>query len=184
MLARCFTIDSRITAWSGGTMIMTHPSDRQGRDTSPSRSHSHRRGCCSDSRRWPGRPPAGVACTACTPPVVLPAVGDTLGLSINTTWSAQWPHSSPRLSTNNATAIRAMGRPSAGRRSERAETDMTRETGLHLVSLGFRVCGSLPVPRLSPTHWCLRHARTLRDLGACGSNVKEGSGLDRSLVGR
>ena len=29
---------------------------------------------------------------------------------------------------------------------------MTRETGLHLVSLGFRVCGSLPVPRLSPTH--------------------------------
>ena len=104
MLARCFTIDSRITAWSGGTMIMTHPGVRQGRDTSPSRSHSHRRGCCSDSRRWPGRPPAGVACTACPPPVVLPAVGDTLGLSINTTWSAQWPHSSPRLSTSNAAA--------------------------------------------------------------------------------
>ena len=180
MLARCFTIDSRITAWSGGTMIMTHPGVRQGRDTSPSRSHSHRRGCCSDSRRWlSGRQQASLAPPA---PLRLCCPQSETHLGCRSTPPGALSGRTARRGSQPATPphIRAMGRSV----DPRGQTHMTRETGLHLVSLGFRVCGSLPVPRLSPTHWCLRHARTLRDLGACGSNVKEGSGLDRSLVGR
>ena len=61
---------------------------------------------------------------------------------------------------------------------------MTRETGLHLVSLGFRVCGSCQF-RGFPQHTLVLTARpNAAGLWASGSNVEEGSGLDRSLVGR
>ena len=45
------------------------------------------------------------------------------------------------LNTATPPHIRAMGRSRSIPESE-GQTHMTRETGLHLVSLGFRVCGS------------------------------------------